>query len=77
MFTFIEISKIVREPVYYYNSMTFFRLLPPLIFLNNFQGRVWTLLTLAKYFAQFDLACLFSASEYENFQGHRKFEIFS
>lgn len=31
----------------------------------------------SKYFAQFDLAYLFSASEYENFQAYRKFEILS
>lgn len=49
--------------------MTFFRLAFPLtIFLNEFLGRMWFLLPLAKYFAQFDLVYFFSTFEYENCQ---------
>lgn len=70
-----EISKIVMEPVYYYSSMIFFRLVSPLTnFLSDFQDSV-SLLPLAKYFAQCDLSYFFSKFEYENFQTYRKFEI--
>lgn len=69
IFIITEISEIVMEPVYYYNSMTFFRLAFPLtIFLNEFLGSMWFLLPLAKYFAQFDLVYFFSTFEYENCQ---------